>query len=31
MRIDDGLVTGLYFVRNPAKLERVDEEVPLSR
>jgi RNA polymerase sigma-70 factor (ECF subfamily) len=31
MRIDDGLVTGLYFVRNPSKLERVDAEVPLSR
>ncbi len=31
MRIDGGLVTGLYFVRNPAKLERVDQEVPLSR
>ncbi len=31
MRIDDGKVTGLYFVRNPHKLERVDEEVPLSR
>nr|WP_230487406.1 RNA polymerase sigma-70 factor [Nocardioides anomalus] len=30
-RIDDGLVTGLYFVRNPAKLGRVDEEVGLSR
>jgi RNA polymerase sigma-70 factor (TIGR02957 family) len=31
MRIDDGLVTGLYFVRNPHKLERVAEEVELSR
>jgi RNA polymerase sigma-70 factor (TIGR02957 family) len=31
MRIDDGLVTALYFVRNPQKLERVDQEVPLSR
>ncbi len=31
MRIDNGLVTGLYFVRNPQKLERVDQEVPLSR
>jgi RNA polymerase sigma factor (sigma-70 family) len=30
-RIDDGVVTGLYFVRNPAKLGRVDEEVVLSR
>ena len=31
MRVDGDKVTGLYFVRNPAKLERVDEEVPLSR
>jgi RNA polymerase sigma-70 factor (ECF subfamily) len=31
MRIDNGLVTGLYFVRNPHKLNRVAEEVPLSR
>ncbi len=31
LRIDDGQVTGLYFVRNPHKLERVDQEVPLSR
>ena len=31
MRIDGDKVTGLYFVRNPHKLERVDEEVPLSR
>jgi RNA polymerase sigma-70 factor (ECF subfamily) len=31
IRIDDGLVTGLYFVRNPHKLDRVDEEVPLTR
>jgi RNA polymerase sigma-70 factor (ECF subfamily) len=31
MRIDAGKVTGLYFVRNPHKLERVDTEVPLSR
>ncbi len=31
MSLDDGLVTGLYFVRNPDKLERMDEEVPLSR
>jgi RNA polymerase sigma-70 factor (ECF subfamily) len=31
IRIDDGLVTGLYLVRNPQKLDRVDEEVPLSR
>jgi len=31
MRIDGDKVTGLYFVRNPHKLERVDEEVPLAR
>jgi RNA polymerase sigma-70 factor (ECF subfamily) len=31
MRIDGDKVTGLYFVRNPHKLERVDEEVPLTR
>ena len=31
MRIDGDKVTGLYFVRNPHKLERMDAEVPLSR
>jgi RNA polymerase sigma-70 factor (TIGR02957 family) len=31
MRIDGDKVTGLYFVRNPHKLARVDEEVHLSR
>jgi RNA polymerase sigma-70 factor (TIGR02957 family) len=31
MRIDGGKVTGLYLVRNPHKLGRVEEEVPLSR
>ena len=31
MRIDGGRVTGLYFVRNPHKLDRVAHEVPLSR
>jgi RNA polymerase sigma-70 factor (TIGR02957 family) len=31
MRIDGGKVTGLYFVRNPDKLERMDQEVPLAR
>ncbi len=31
MRIDGDKVTGLYFVRNPHKLGRVEEEVPLSR
>jgi RNA polymerase sigma-70 factor (ECF subfamily) len=31
LRIDDGRVTGLYLVRNPDKLGRVDDEVPLAR
>ncbi|MFI0237029.1 RNA polymerase sigma-70 factor [Streptomyces sp. NPDC016845] len=31
VRIDDGLVTGLYAVRNPEKLSRVDRETPVSR
>jgi len=31
LRIDDGLVTGLYAVRNPAKLSRMDNETALSR
>ena len=31
MRIDGDKVTGLYFVRNPRKLDRVAEEVPLTR
>ncbi|MFC6373676.1 RNA polymerase sigma-70 factor [Nonomuraea thailandensis] len=31
VRIDDGLVTGLYFVRNPEKLARVQRETPVSR
>ena len=31
MRIDGDKVTGLYFVRNPNKLGRVDTEVSLSR
>lgn len=31
VRIDDGLVTGLYAVRNPEKLARVDRETPVSR
>lgn len=30
-RIDDGLVTELYLVRNPDKLSRVDEAVALAR
>ncbi|MEV6922165.1 RNA polymerase sigma-70 factor [Amycolatopsis sp. NPDC051106] len=31
LRIDDGLVTGLYAVRNPDKLSRLDEETTLRR
>ncbi|WP_026402994.1 RNA polymerase sigma-70 factor [Actinomadura rifamycini] len=31
MRIDDGLVTGLYVVRNPEKLSRIGRETPVTR
>ncbi|MEU0797968.1 RNA polymerase sigma-70 factor [Amycolatopsis sp. NPDC005961] len=31
VRVDDGLITGLYAVRNPAKLSRLDEETTLRR
>jgi RNA polymerase sigma-70 factor (TIGR02957 family) len=31
MRIDDGLVTGLYAVRNPEKLSHMDRETALRR
>ncbi|MFI7384594.1 RNA polymerase sigma-70 factor [Streptomyces sp. NPDC049813] len=31
VRIDDGLVTGLYAVRNPEKLARVAHETPVTR
>jgi RNA polymerase sigma-70 factor (ECF subfamily) len=31
VRIDDGLITGLYAVRNPAKLSHLDQETPLRR
>ncbi len=31
MRVEDGLVTGLYFVRNPEKLSRVEHETVVSR
>ncbi|MFB4318079.1 RNA polymerase sigma-70 factor [Actinomadura sp. 21ATH] len=31
MRIEDGLITELYFVRNPEKLSRVEREIALSR
>jgi RNA polymerase sigma-70 factor (TIGR02957 family) len=31
VRIDDGLVAGLYIVRNPEKLSRVERETAVSR
>ena len=31
VRIDDGLISGLYVVRNPAKLSRVERETAMSR
>ena len=31
IRIDDGLITGLYAVRNPGKLSHMHEETPLTR
>jgi RNA polymerase sigma-70 factor (TIGR02957 family) len=31
VRIDDGLITGLYAVRNPEKLSRMDQETILRR
>ncbi|HEX4431742.1 MAG TPA: RNA polymerase sigma-70 factor [Frankiaceae bacterium] len=31
VRIDDGLITGLYVVRNPEKLSRVEHETAVSR
>ena len=31
VRIDDGLVTGLYVVRNPEKLSHVEQETVVSR
>jgi RNA polymerase sigma-70 factor (ECF subfamily) len=31
VRIDDGLITGLYYVRNPEKLSRVERETAVSR
>ncbi|MEU5725626.1 hypothetical protein [Micromonospora sp. NPDC047738] len=30
-RIDDGLITGLYAVRNPEKLSRVERKTAVSR
>jgi RNA polymerase sigma-70 factor (ECF subfamily) len=31
MRVERGLITGFYFVRNPEKLSRVERETALSR
>jgi len=31
LRIDDGLITGLYAVRNPQKLSRIQQETALRR
>jgi RNA polymerase sigma-70 factor (TIGR02957 family) len=31
VRIDDGLITGLYSVRNPEKLSRLDRQTSMSR
>jgi RNA polymerase sigma-70 factor (ECF subfamily) len=31
VRIDDGLITGLYAVRNPGKLSRLEQETALRR
>jgi len=31
VRIDDGLITGLYAVRNPAKLSHMEQETTLRR
>ena len=31
MRIDDGLITGLYAVRNPQKMSHMEQETTLSR
>ncbi|MFI7701509.1 RNA polymerase sigma-70 factor [Nonomuraea sp. NPDC049480] len=31
VRVEDGLVTGLYYVRNPEKLSRVEQETAMGR
>ncbi len=31
VRIDDGLITGLYVVRNPEKMSRIEQETALTR
>ncbi|MER7441639.1 hypothetical protein [Micromonospora avicenniae] len=30
LRIEDALVTGVYYVRNPEKLSRLESETPLT-
>jgi RNA polymerase sigma-70 factor (ECF subfamily) len=31
LRLDDGLITGLYVVRNPEKLSRLEQPTPVTR
>jgi RNA polymerase sigma-70 factor (ECF subfamily) len=31
LHLEDGLITGIYAVRNPAKLSHMDRETTLSR
>ncbi|MFD0901670.1 RNA polymerase sigma-70 factor [Actinomadura sediminis] len=31
VRVDDGLISGLYIVRNPEKLSRIGRETPVAR
>ncbi|WP_231933323.1 hypothetical protein [Micromonospora coxensis] len=31
LRVDDGLITGIYAVRNPEKLSHMERETILSR
>ncbi|MBB5790215.1 RNA polymerase sigma-70 factor [Jiangella mangrovi] len=31
VRVDDGLVSGLYYVRNPDKLSRIEQETTVTR
>jgi RNA polymerase sigma-70 factor (ECF subfamily) len=31
VRIDDGMITGLYVVRNPERLSHVERETAVSR
>jgi hypothetical protein len=31
VRIEDGRISGMYYVRNPPKLSRVGAEIPLVR